>query len=705
MIEPAFALLKCHEVNQGAADIHLRRGPQRIGSRYKKAVFREYTDSTFTVRKLRSKYQTHYGLAGPPVVGEVGDIIEVVVTNLATRPYSFLAGGVAMTKDNEGAFYKNARKDPRRSGAIVPIGAVRVYKFDVLQNSAPTHIDPDCLTYPYHSAVDVQKDIYSGLFGPMVICKPGTLTKSGTQKLFDREFFLNWMVIDENLSWYIDENIQTFTTMPWTVNKKDRSFVSSNQMRAINGYSFGTLPGLDVCLGDRVAWHMYGLGERFDHHHFTFDSNNFHSDGRQVDAASVFPGVGITVKMILDQAGRHLLRTGQLGYESEGMFAFYNAHVCSPASPKIVPQPKLVPKANGITRRYFIAAVEVDWDYAPVKIHPLTGESLLNPNSSSYLYIRGGPNFVGTIYRKAIYRKFTDVTFSKMVPQRESLGILGPYIRGNVGDTIEVFFKNMASFPFNVVPRNLPFADGSEISSALPTLPGQIKLYRYIVPERSGPKLNEPNCVGSMYTSRVTPLNDTYSGLLGPVVICRPGILDINDQRSDKVTTEFATAFVIFNENLSHYSTYNFATSAPGRLNTSATDFVNSNSKNSINGLLYGNLRGLDFAKGERTAWYIFGMGSTFGIHTVHFHGQLYIRRTSQTLRGDVLEVFAGTYETVEMAGHNPGTWLFHCHVSLHSAAGMETVYTVHPRKLKVYGKKHSLKPRYYHRVLQQLMY
>ncbi|XP_052768195.1 ferroxidase HEPHL1-like [Mya arenaria] len=579
-----------------------------------------------------------------------------------------------MTKDNEGAFYKNARKDPRRSGAIVPIGAVRVYKFDVLQNSAPTHIDPDCLTYPYHSAVDVQKDIYSGLFGPMVICKPGTLTKSGTQKLFDREFFLNWMVIDENLSWYIDKNIQTFTTMPWTVNKKDRSSVSSNQMRAINGYSFGTLPGLDVCLGDRVAWHMYGLGERFDHHHFTFDSNNFHSDGRQVDAASVFPGVGITVKMILDQAGRHLLRTGQLGYESEGMFAFYNAHVCSPASPKIVPQPKLVPKANGITRRYFIAAVEVDWDYAPVKIHPLTGESLLNPNSSSYLYIRGGPNFVGTIYRKAIYRKFTDVTFSQIVPQRESLGILGPYIRGNVGDTIEVFFKNMASFPFNLVPRNLPFADGSEISSALPTLPGQIKLYRYIVPERSGPKLNEPNCVGSMYTSRVTPLNDTYSGLLGPVVICRPGILDINYQRSDKVTTEFATAFVIFNENLSHYSTYNFATS-------------------------------LDFAKGERTAWYIFGMGSTFGIHTVHFHGQLYIRRTSQTLRGDVLEVFAGTYETVEMAGYNPGTWLFHCHVSLHSASGMETVYTIHPRKLKVYGNKHSLKPRYYPRVLQQLIY
>jgi len=76
---------------------------------------------------------------------------------------------------------------------------------------------------------------------------------------------------------------------------------------AINGFAFGTLPGLEMCIGEKVTWHMYGLGERFDHHHFTFESNNFRHDGRQVDAGSVFPGVGTSVKMIPDQAGCVLL--------------------------------------------------------------------------------------------------------------------------------------------------------------------------------------------------------------------------------------------------------------------------------------------------------------------------------------------------------------------------------------------------------------
>jgi ceruloplasmin len=47
----------------------------------------------------------------------------------------------------------------------------------------------------------------------------------------DREFYLNWMVIDENLSWYIDDNIKAFTTQPYTVNKQDPQFQLSNRMR------------------------------------------------------------------------------------------------------------------------------------------------------------------------------------------------------------------------------------------------------------------------------------------------------------------------------------------------------------------------------------------------------------------------------------------------------------------------------------------
>lgn len=172
-------------------------------------------------------------------------------------------------------------------------------------------------------------------------------------------------------------------------------------------------------------------------------------------------------------------------------------------------------------------------------------------------------------------------------------------------------------------------------------------------------------------------MNDTFSGLVGSFVICKRGVLDPVGRRTDGVTKEFATGFIIFDENLSNYRETNFAHVPQATLDD--PDFVESNIMHSINGFIYGNLKGLEFSVNEHSAWYVFGLGSVEDIHTVHYHGQLYVRKTSLTLKRDVLEVFAGTYETVEMIGYNPGTWLFHCHVAAHAMEGMETSYTVLP--------------------------
>jgi hypothetical protein len=72
-------------------------------------MFVEYEDPSFNVRKEKGFRELHYGLSGPPIKVEVGDYVEVLVMNNASRPYSFLANGVAMTKYNEGALYKNVR--------------------------------------------------------------------------------------------------------------------------------------------------------------------------------------------------------------------------------------------------------------------------------------------------------------------------------------------------------------------------------------------------------------------------------------------------------------------------------------------------------------------------------------------------------------------------------------------------------------------
>lgn len=279
-----------------------------------------------------------------------------------------------------------------------------------------------------------------------------------------------------------------------------------------------------------------------------------------------------------------------------------------------------------------------------------------------------------------MYREFTDDSFATEKPRSSDeshLSLLGPFIRGNVGDTIEIVFHNSASFPYNIVPRNLVFTHGQPISDAPATMPGHTRTYSYFIPKRSGPTLTQPNCVGSVYASRVNPLNDTNSGLYGPLVICNSGILDSAGERHDEVTIEFATGFIIFDENKSNYKHINFASTPDETL--SDPDFIESNIYHSINGYIYANLKGLVFNFGQYSAWYIFGAGSVDDIHTVHTHGQLYLRETSLSLKRDVLEVFAGTYETVEMLGFNPGTWFIHCHVGLHAREGMETVFTVLP--------------------------
>jgi hypothetical protein len=96
-------------------------------------------------------------------------------------------------------------------------------------------------------------------------------------------------------------------------------------------------------------------------------------------------------------------------------------------------------------RIYYIAADEVDWTYVPSGgDQAITGKKddfAQNPASKGML----DPN--QTTYRKAIFREYTDSTFRRLKPQPEAwthLGILGPLLRAEVGDTIKVVFRNNA---------------------------------------------------------------------------------------------------------------------------------------------------------------------------------------------------------------------------------------------------------------------
>ena len=82
----------------------------------------------------------------------------------------------------------------------------------------------------------------------------------------------------------------------------------------------------------------------------------------------------------------------------------------------------LASPALAVTRHYYIAAEDVTWDYAPSGLNLVEGRPIPQPWAKQ------------TKWQKVRYIEYTDATFRVRKPQPEWLGILGPIIRGEVGD-------------------------------------------------------------------------------------------------------------------------------------------------------------------------------------------------------------------------------------------------------------------------------
>lgn len=75
------------------------------------------------------------------------------------------------------------------------------------------------------------QDVYSGLIGPLKICRRGALRADGLGRDVRREFALLFLVFDENQSWYLEENVEHYTKGSHKeINLLDDKFVESNKM-------------------------------------------------------------------------------------------------------------------------------------------------------------------------------------------------------------------------------------------------------------------------------------------------------------------------------------------------------------------------------------------------------------------------------------------------------------------------------------------
>nr|XP_006134465.1 hephaestin-like protein 1 isoform X1 [Pelodiscus sinensis]XP_006134466.1 hephaestin-like protein 1 isoform X2 [Pelodiscus sinensis] len=642
------------------------RGIDRIGGRYWKVQYVEYTDEKFTRKKNQTESTMHLGILGPVIKAEVGDTLLVTFANKAEKNYSIMPHGVIYSKQSEGTPYLDGHW---KLGAYVKPSETFTYKWRVPENVGPTASDPQCLTYLYYSAADPVMDTNSGLVGPLIICRKNTLNHDGTQKGIDKEFYLLFTVFDENLSWYLDKNIDVFIGDPSKVNKEDEDFQESNKMHAVNGYLFGNLPGLVMCKDDKVSWHMIGLGTFTDMHGVHFQGNTIHLSGMTRDTLALFPHSSGTALMQPDRVGVFQVVCRTFDHFVAGMKQLYEVNSCSSAARPGQPY--------GTMRTYYIAAEEVEWDYAPNKTWALSGKDA----SYGEIFVSSGEDRIGSKYEKVVYREYTSGEFTEhkvRSAQEEHLAILGPLIHAEVGDSILVIFKNKGIRPYSITAHGIEEVGSEERPGTLITMPGEINTYRWNVPERSGPGTSDPNCISWVYYSTVNFVKDTHSGLIGPLVVCRKGILNEKGLRKD-IDSEFALLFLVFDENESWYLNENiekYLHKFPNYFNYTA-DFLESNIMHAINGKVYDNLQGLTMKEGANTNWYLIGMGNEIDIHTVHFHGETFIFKTDKDHRADVYDLFPGTFQTIELRADNPGTWLLHCHVADHIHGGMETTFTI----------------------------
>jgi len=343
------------------------------------------------------------------------------------------------------------------------------------------------------------------------------------------------------------------------------------------------------------------------------------------------------------------------------------------------------------TRHYYIAAEPEQWDFMPSGSDVVCGMPValsLAANHRAW---------------KARYFQYTDGTFTKRVPQNARLGILGPVLRGTVGEYIEVTFLNRTrGGAFSMHPHGVKYDKDSEGSyhgnaanylqsgkisgQSEPPLLGRGAAvgygarftYVWYCDESSGPLPSEPSSKGWLYHSHVSSGGEINLGLEGFIIVTDPKRARPDGTPND-VDREMAALFLIFDESgLGDQDD----SGAGGPFDSKRWAYLQSikeaGERYTINGYIYGNLPGLDMNEGERVRWYLFGLGSEEDQHTAHWHGLRVIEDGRR--RTDVVELLPASMKVADMVADNPGGWLFHCHVEEHMAGGMFARVTVYPR-------------------------
>ena len=337
-------------------------GYNDFGTKWLKALYRGYTDESFSQYSEQPAWQ---GTQGPSIRAEVGDMIEIMFVNKMTTNYATMHSmGLEYSKQSEGADYPNTTSPgatnqlppgsavPPVQPGVGPSGCV-VYKWLVDSAAGPDESEP-ARTHSYHSYVSLDQDTNAGLIGPSIIYASGQMAKTMAEY---REFPLLYMIYTESQSFLSGMNAAalkgsgpnghfgqwsgqaTSTAMasnssaslpqsnssiwyPQLVNLESAGqFSAAPPFHTMNGYVFANNPIFDMNVDDKVIWYVNAYGSAS--HVFHMHGNGFTYHGANEYAISLKEVRGTTSGMTAKGGGLWQVVSDVSNHQAKGMLLNY----------------------------------------------------------------------------------------------------------------------------------------------------------------------------------------------------------------------------------------------------------------------------------------------------------------------------------------------------------------------------------------------
>jgi manganese oxidase len=303
--------------------------PRRVSTKYRKVLYREYTDSTFHTLKPRPAAWEHLGFLGPLIRGVVGDTIRVVFRNNGDRPYSVHPHGVFYDKSSEGVPYNDGTTARDKGDDGVPPGGTYTYVWPVPERAGPGPMDGSSVMWMYHSHVDEVRDINTGLFGPMIITARGKARADGSPNDVDREIVASFMQEEEQDSWLAKVNLPSDDSLAKLGPRPNPSLRQDGYpwfvKFTINGFVHGSMPlsALTLRKGEHVRWYLMSSTNDFDFHAPHWHGNTVTINGMRTDVAQLAMMQMSTADMQPDNVGTWLFHCHVSFHNEEGMSTRY----------------------------------------------------------------------------------------------------------------------------------------------------------------------------------------------------------------------------------------------------------------------------------------------------------------------------------------------------------------------------------------------